>query len=65
MGQRMPIQRRKSNHHDGCLSSLLRRSGRRIEMKKYRIREGSIADYARYGLAGLVFFVGIALVGVI
>lgn len=34
-------------------------------MKKYRIREGSIADYARYGLAGLVFFVGIALVGVI
>ena len=24
-------------------------------MKKYRIREGSIADYARVTLAGLVF----------
>ena len=24
-------------------------------MKKYRVREGSIADYARYGLVGLVF----------
>lgn len=24
-------------------------------MKKYRVREGSIADYGRYGLAGLVF----------
>lgn len=24
-------------------------------MKKYRIREGSIADFARYALAGLVF----------
>lgn len=23
-------------------------------MKKYRIREGSIADYARYALTGLV-----------
>lgn len=31
---------------------------------KYRIREGSIADYARYGLTGLVFFVGLALVAV-
>ena len=24
-------------------------------MKKYRVREGSIIDYARYGLAGLIF----------
>lgn len=24
-------------------------------MKKYRIREGSIADYGRYGLVGLIF----------
>lgn len=24
-------------------------------MKKYRVREGSIIDYARYGLAGLLF----------
>ena len=31
---------------------------------KYRIREGSIADYARYTLTGLVFFVGLALVAV-
>lgn len=31
---------------------------------KYRIREGSIADYARYGLTGLVLFVGLALVAV-
>ena len=31
-------------------------------MRKYRIREGSIADYARYGLSGLVLFVGLALV---
>jgi len=30
-------------------------------MSKYRIREGSIADYARYGLSGLVFFVTLAL----
>lgn len=29
---------------------------------KYRVREGSIADYARYGLTGLVLFVGLALV---
>ena len=28
---------------------------------RYRIREGSIADYGRYGLTGLVFFVGLAL----
>ena len=28
---------------------------------KYRIREGSIADYARYGLTGIVLFVGLAL----
>ena len=31
-------------------------------MRKYRIREGSIADHARYGLSGLVLFVGLALV---
>ena len=24
-------------------------------MKKYRIREGSIMDYGRYGMAGLMF----------
>lgn len=24
-------------------------------MKKYRVREGSFIDWARYGLAGLVF----------
>ena len=24
-------------------------------MKKYRVREGSIFDYARYGFVGLVF----------
>lgn len=30
-------------------------------MKKYRVREGSIADYARYGFSGLVLFVGLAL----
>lgn len=29
-------------------------------MKKYRVREGSIADYGRYALAGLVFFTGLA-----
>ena len=28
---------------------------------KYRIREGSLADYGRYGLAGLVLFVGLAI----
>lgn len=28
---------------------------------RYKVREGSIADYARYGLSGLVFFVGLAL----
>lgn len=26
---------------------------------KYRIREGSFLDYARYGLAGLIFFTGL------
>lgn len=31
-------------------------------MKKYRIREGSIIDCARYALTGVVFFVGLALV---
>ena len=30
--------------------------------KKYRIREGSIIDYARYGLTGLVFFGTLALI---
>lgn len=29
--------------------------------KHYRVREGSIADFARYGLTGLVLFVGLAL----
>lgn len=29
-------------------------------MKKYKVREGSIADYARYGMSGLVLFVGLA-----
>lgn len=33
----------------------------RFIMKKYRIREGSIADFGRYALTGLVFFVGLAL----
>lgn len=36
------------------------KEGRSI-MKKYRIREGSIADFGRYALTGLVFFVGLAL----
>ena len=31
-------------------------------MKKYRIREGSIADYFRYGMAGLVFGVLMGIV---
>ena len=31
-------------------------------MKKYRVREGSIADYGRYAMAGLIFFVSIALI---
>ena len=30
-------------------------------MKRYRVREGSIADYARYGLSGLVLFMSLAL----
>ena len=30
-------------------------------MRKWKIREGSIADYGRYGLTGLVFFVGLAM----
>ena len=29
---------------------------------KYKVREGSVFDYARYGLVGLVLFVGLALV---
>ena len=28
---------------------------------RYRIREGSFIDYARYAMAGLVFFVTLAL----
>ena len=31
-------------------------------MKKYRVREGSIADYFRYGMAGLVFGVLMGIV---
>lgn len=31
---------------------------------KYRVREGSIADYARYAIAGLMFFMGIVVMGV-
>ena len=30
-------------------------------MSKWRIREGSIADYGRYALTGVVFFVTLAL----
>ena len=30
-------------------------------MRKWKIREGSSADYGRYGLTGLVFFVGLAM----
>lgn len=29
-------------------------------MYKYKIREGSFFDWARYGLSGLVLFVGLA-----
>lgn len=28
-------------------------------LKKYRIREGSVADYARAGLVGLLLFPGL------
>ena len=31
-------------------------------MKKYRVRQGSFMDYFRYGMAGFVFFVALALV---
>ena len=31
-------------------------------MRKWKVREGSIADYGRYGLTGLVFFMGLALI---
>lgn len=31
-------------------------------MSKYRVREGSFIDWARYGLTGLVLFVGLAVV---
>lgn len=33
--------------------------------KRYKIREGSVADYARYSLSGLIFFVGLALIYVL
>ena len=29
--------------------------------KHYRVREGSFIDWTRYGLTGLLFFVGLAL----
>lgn len=32
---------------------------------KYRVREGSFIDYARYALAGFVTFMGIVVMGVI
>lgn len=31
-------------------------------MRKWRVREGSISDYGRYALTGLVFFVTLALI---
>lgn len=33
-------------------------------MRKYRVREGSIIDWARYGMAGLVFglVMGLAII---
>lgn len=31
-------------------------------MKKYRVREGSMFDYARYGIAGAVFGVIMGIV---
>lgn len=34
-------------------------------MKKYRVREGSVIDYMRYGASGLVLFVGLALMYVL
>jgi hypothetical protein len=30
--------------------------------KKYRVRDGSFIDYARYGLVGLIFGLGMAFV---
>ena len=33
-------------------------------MKKYRIREGSIADYARYGLTGFILFTGLTALAI-
>jgi len=41
---------------------LRRGAEERNTMKKYRVREGSIADYARYAIAGFVFFVSLALI---
>lgn len=31
-------------------------------MKRYKIRNGSIADFGRYGITGFVFFMGLALI---
>lgn len=31
-------------------------------MKKYRVREGSLVDYSRYGVAGVIFG---AIIGII
>jgi len=31
-------------------------------MRRWKVREGSIADYGRYALTGLVFFVTLALI---
>ena len=31
---------------------------------KYRIKEGSFLDYARYGLAGFVFFTGLTALAI-
>ena len=31
-------------------------------MSKWKVREGSIADYGRYALTGLVFFVTLAFI---
>ena len=34
-------------------------------MKKYKVREGSVIDFMRYGASGLVLFVGLALMYVL
>lgn len=33
-------------------------------MKKYRIREGSFIDIARYGLAGFILFTGLTALAI-